>query len=50
MNITYSLLSCKFATNFATSLIFILSDQNGKSLWRLCKVSEYRTSTSKKYP
>ena len=47
--ITYSFLSCKFATSFSTFSIFILSKKNGKLLWRLCIFSGYWTSTSGKF-
>ena len=46
--ITYSSLSSKFATSFSAFPIFILSDEKGKSLRRLCTFSGY-SSSSRKY-
>ena len=50
MSIKYSSLSYKFATIFLAFLIFVLTDKNDKSLWRLNKFSGYWTLTPRKYP
>ena len=49
MCITYSLLSCKLATNSLNFLIYILLRKKSKTFKRLCNFSEYWTKTSRKY-
>ena len=48
MRITYSVLSCKLATNLLTN--FILSCKTDKSLWSSWNVSRYWILASRKYP
>ena len=50
ISITYSVLSCKLASNFFTFSIFILSGKNGRSIWSSCNFSVYCTSTSRINP